>query len=131
MTRIAFVLTTFVYAVLFWAHTDDVCVVHAESLDYPAIARHSRVEGDVTVLATAGTDGRVESARATGPAMLRETAEQNVKRWIFRVSEAREIKVVYEFRLATPEVGYWPPTHTAFDFPGHVRVTTNLPQIND
>jgi protein TonB len=63
-------------------------VVHAPTLisstrpDYPATAKASRVQGDVSVLAEIDASGKVTGARAlSGPLLLRQAAVDSVRQW--------------------------------------------------
>ena len=52
---------------------------------YPAIARTARVSGTVVVQATISKSGTIENSRVvSGPAMLRQSAQDAVKTWRFR-----------------------------------------------
>jgi TonB family protein len=51
---------------------------------YPELARRMKVTGTVRVAITVNTAGKVTSAKAVdGPAVLRASAEQAVKQWLF------------------------------------------------
>jgi len=51
---------------------------------YPELARRMKVTGTVRVAITVDTAGKVTSAKAVdGPAVLRTSAEQAVKQWLF------------------------------------------------
>lgn len=73
---------------------------------YPAMARESRVEGDVVLAAVIGRDGVVNDVRAiSGPALLIQSAIQAVRQWRYKpyllngqpVEVETQIKV--QFRL--------------------------------
>ncbi len=104
------------------------CVTHVRSLDYPEVARSARVQGRVVLQLRVSRDGRAMSVAATsGHPILRRSAEENVKTWVFEGGEESELEVEYEFRLEEPKVYYRPPTTTTFELPSKVLVVTNLP----
>jgi protein TonB len=63
-------------------------VIHAPTLisstrpDYPATAKASRVQGDVSVVAEIDANGKVTGAHAlSGPLLLRQAAVDSVRQW--------------------------------------------------
>jgi TonB family protein len=107
------------------------CVLHTESLEYPRLAWQARIEGEVRVRVHVGADGKVASAVSnSGHKLLRQAAEENVRKWIFSPKCERDIEVLYQFRLEAPEVDLRPVTRVTFDLPDRVLVVANLPRIN-
>jgi TonB family protein len=52
---------------------------------YPDAAKHSRIQGEVTIRATIGVDGHVENPQAIdGPGALRGASIDAVKQWVYR-----------------------------------------------
>lgn len=61
---------------------------------YPAPAKAARVTGTVIVHLIVGEDGNVEKVvRSTGPALLRQAAEDAARRWRFRIDTVNGKKV--------------------------------------
>ncbi len=76
---------------------------------YPAAASAAKVQGEVTVHAVVGEDGRVVRARVvSGPPLLREAALDAVERWRYRpylaYGKPSEIATtaIVDFTLAHP-----------------------------
>jgi hypothetical protein len=106
------------------------CVVHVESPIYNSVARQARLEGEIEVQLRVAPNGRVVSATATsGHSLLKQSAEANVREWIFNSGVERTLTVVYEFRLVEPERYHEPPTHVTFDLPYRVRVVSHFKPI--
>lgn len=60
-------------------------VIFSPAPEYPAAAAAARVQGEVTVRAVVGPDGKVIYTRAvSGPTLLREAAQEAVQRWRYR-----------------------------------------------
>ncbi len=73
---------------------------------YPAAARESNIQGNVTVSANIDANGKVVGARAlNGPVLLRQAAEESVKQWKYSPSvidgkpAASQVTVSVDFRL--------------------------------
>jgi protein TonB len=74
--------------------------------EYPAAARQTRVQGDVTVLVDVDATGKVTAVRAlSGPALLREAAVESVRQWKYAPGltdgkpAASQVTVNVAFRL--------------------------------
>jgi TonB family protein len=53
--------------------------------DYPLLARQMRVQGEVPLMASIGTDGQVQRLQVLGgPAILADAAQEAVKQWRFK-----------------------------------------------
>jgi TonB family protein len=105
---------------------------HVEFAEYPAVARHALIEGEVQVTVNIAADGRVTSAHgASGHPLLQRAAEENVLKWIFAPSptsqEVTEV-ISYSFKLDKQRTAH-ACTRTSFDLPAHVTVISNLPPI--
>jgi hypothetical protein len=96
------VILGFVCSVILAAHAQEGLAIQKLTCpEYPELARHARVEGDVHLIVVLGTDGTVKSLRAiNGPKILSDSAAKNVMTWryISQGSE-REIAVIYRYRL--------------------------------
>jgi protein TonB len=75
--------------------------------EYPEVARHARIEGDVILEAIIGTDGRVESVKVLRSSpLLEKSAIKAVSQWIYRPARqnGRAVKVYFtvfiSFRLS-------------------------------
>ena len=124
-------LWTLVLALLVvcFSQTPDMrCVIHAESLQYPELARSARIQGDVRVRLKLDRRGKVVSATpVSGHPLLGREAGENVKQWVFSAGEEGELEVVYQFRLEEPRLYYRPPTKVTFDFPDQISILSSLP----
>ena len=72
---------------------------------YPPLARHAKVEGDVTALVRISEDGSVSSvSEVTGPTFLRGVAD-TLKEWHFdaRSTTSREVRITLRFILSGRE----------------------------
>lgn len=108
------------------------CVVHLEAPSYNNVARFARLQGDVAVQVTVGSDGRITSAKATGDSsLLRDEAEKNARTWIFESGESRALEIHYIFHLEEPEVQNNPPARVTFDLPEHVTVVSNFAPVEE
>jgi periplasmic protein TonB len=53
--------------------------------EYPLLARQMKVQGEVPLMASIGTDGHVENVQVLGgPAILAGAAQEAVKQWRFK-----------------------------------------------
>jgi hypothetical protein len=106
-------------------------VVHLEAPSYNNVARFARLQGDVTVAVTVGSDGSVSSATATGTSspLLRAEAERNIRTWIFQTGENQVLEVHYIYSLGLPTVENNPPAKVTFDLPERVTVVSNFAPI--
>src|SRR5713226_2262003 len=101
-------------------------VIHAESLEYPILARLARIEGDVIVVIHIEPHGRVASvASKTGHPLLQRQAQENIKKWLFSSGAERTLEITYAFKLETPPF-LCPQTRVEFDLPARVYVVSNL-----
>lgn len=123
-----FRIITIVLLFLISSGNESRCVVHLESVDYPVIAVSARVQGCVHVNVEVAPDGTITSASAdSGPPMLREAAEENIKKWVFSRGPKGKIEIVYEFKLKRPEMDIRRVKNT-FELPGRVIVISNFLQ---
>ena len=81
-------------------------LISSTRLAYPAAAKASNIQGNVTVSATIDTNGKVVSAKAlSGPFLLRQAAEESVKQWKYSPGlidgkpASSQVTVNVEFRL--------------------------------
>lgn len=116
-------------------------------LKYPPIARAVHVQGDVVVSFRQTSEGRtVDVTPVSGPAMLQETAVENVEAWHFEPKAEfakHAYTVIFHFQLNPPDDGdddSSPVTKAMLDGTGQVQVisisTTGLdrsecPAAND
>jgi len=104
---------------------------HVESLAYPIVARNGNIQGTVEVQVTIDGDGNVANASAiSGHPLLRKAALENIRRWKFEPATPDDgiLKIMYVFRLDSPETYYEPQTLNLFDFPSRVEIVSRLPQ---
>ncbi len=53
--------------------------------EYPKIAKQNGAKGEVKLVATIGTDGKVKSVRAlSGHPMLQNAAKDAVRQWVYK-----------------------------------------------
>lgn len=101
---------------------------HLESPQYPNLARHSLIQGVVTVRAHLDSTGAVISTEVLGGnPLLAEEAKQNLSHWTFAPGQETTAEIVYEFRLEKPDVTYVPCVRVSFDLPSKVLVISNAP----
>jgi TonB family protein len=104
------------------------CVSHAESLEYPQIARLARIEGEVVLDIKVAQDGKVLTAKAvSGHQMLKRAAEENIRKWVFDSKTTTDLRFTYVFKLELPEVNYLPPPKMILDLPEKVTVISRVP----
>jgi TonB family protein len=110
---------------------DAQTLVHAEFPKYPPLARSARIEGQVRVKLTIGTDGKVVSANAiSGPKMLHKSVEESASKWIYAASSAEgATEIKFNFQLGGEPVASACAT-ISFDPPARVQVRSNPPQVN-
>jgi TonB family protein len=99
--------------------------------EYPPVARQARIQGDVRLSVTVGTDGRVVSVESsTGPHILAAHAKANVVRWSYTlIGQPMKLNVVYTFRLEKPETERAPAPTIELESPTHIIITSNLPRM--
>jgi TonB family protein len=99
--------------------------IHLESLDYPKIARATRISGEVVLRLKVSAAGTVESVeRVSGPRILAEEAERNAEKWVFTSGKAGLVHVTYEFQLRNPPTEKEVIPTVIFDLPDHVLVVS-------
>lgn len=99
--------------------------------EYPAVARQARIQGEVRLGLTVGSDGKVASVdSSSGPEILVASAKANVLRWSYTsVGHSLKLNVVYTYRLVNPETERAPAPKVELESPVHVIVTSNLPRV--
>jgi TonB family protein len=77
-------------------------LISFEDLEYPGIARETRIQGIVVVRAELDERGTVikASALSSGAKLLIEASVSNVKKWKFKPDSGKYALVVYQFELA-------------------------------
>jgi TonB family protein len=102
------------------------CVMHVESLHYPALARNTRIQGEVKVSAMVDETGTVIlPAVSSGHPLFNEVVLDNIRKWKFQPTpHSFTIEVTYEFVL-NGEVESCPPEEIVFDLPHHVKIVTS------
>jgi TonB family protein len=95
----------------------------------------AQLEGTVTVVIEIGSDGRVISAKASGPSKLLERAsEENARHWTFSGpptrlgSGSRQTKITYVYKLEGKPQYYDPPPTVVLDLPERVEITSQPPE---
>jgi TonB family protein len=109
--------------------SSEACVMHVEALHYPALARQTRVAGEVKISAMVGETGNVILPSASsGHPLLSEAALTNIRKWKFQPTpHSFTIEVTYEFVLMGPdEVS--PNEQVSFDLPHHVLIVASPSQ---
>jgi TonB family protein len=104
------------------------CVMHVEALHYPALARQTRIQGEVKVSAMVDEAGKVIlPAVSSGHPLLSEVVLANIRRWKFQPTpHSFTIEVTYEFILSGPdEVN----EQVIFDLPNHVQIVASAVRI--
>ena len=110
----------------------DICVVHWKSINYNPVARQARLQGNVRLEVSVGSDGKVSEVRvlpSDAHKLLQDEAVKNMNEWTFNAGEKRSFGIVYEFRLAMPETDYDAPTFVTVDFPTKVHVESQFKVI--
>ncbi len=107
-------------------------VISAAAPVFPAIALAARQLGEVVVEVKIDSAGKVTSARADGPPLLRRASEVAARRWKFAAAEgnsdARTARLTFVFRESEkrlPESEVTP----VFVPPYKIEVTHNAPRI--
>jgi TonB family protein len=79
----------------------DINVVYFEEMEYPSVARQTRVHGVVVVRVELDEKGNVISSVAiSGAKALIPGCLSNAKKWRFQPNAAKTAIIVYEFRFA-------------------------------
>ena len=85
------------------AASQQPCVLHLQSPEYPPLARQARIEGKVEVTIRISKDGEVTVVgEPKGQPLLAGTAAMNLKTWKFSTTNAVDpvdLTVTYEYRL--------------------------------
>lgn len=67
---------------------------------YPPIARTARMQGTVVLLVTTSGD-KVESTKIlSGPTLLAQAADSNIRTWTFIGKPPQSVKVVYHYEIS-------------------------------
>lgn len=104
----------------------EICARHIESPQYPQMARLARISGSVMVRITISPEGAVSEAEGiSGPAVLRDYAVQNVRKWVFEHGKERHVNIQFKFVLQNPALDHSPPPVVTFDLPNYVVVTSS------
>ncbi len=113
--------------------SNDISVVHWNSIQYNVVARGARLQGDVKLQVSIDQDGKVSKVVVLQPSathkLLQDEAVKNVTDWTFNPGEKRVFEIVYEFKLVMPEIYCISPTFVSVDFPTRVHVETNFSKI--
>jgi len=81
-------------------YDDEIKLVSFEDLDYPRLARVTRVQGVVVIRAGLDEKGNVVSATPiSGSKALIPDCLSNAKKWKFKPNAHNSIVIVYEFRF--------------------------------
>jgi len=99
--------------------------------EYPIVAWHARIQGEVRLSVTVASDGKVISVdSSSGPDILVAYAKSNVVRWAYTgVGRSIKLNVLYTYRLEKPETERAPAPRIELESPVHVIVTSNLPRV--
>jgi TonB family protein len=108
------------------------CLCKFVAPTYSPIARQAWIRGEVTLRVGVRPDGSVSQIDAqAGNPILAESATKAVKGWRFcsasEESSARDVTVIFQFRLEGPGTDRWAPTYATFESPASVLVTTSPP----
>lgn len=118
------------------ASTPEPCVIHLSSLNYPLLARQSRIQGKVTASVLVYRDGTASVAKeGTGQPLLLEAAQENLKTWRFRPNDATvpiQLEVEYVFVLdpQNPMDDFNVASTMTLDLPRRVRVSAPVLKAN-
>jgi TonB family protein len=103
--------------------------IHVVSLIYPPVARKARIQGDAVLMAQISSDGSVSiPIRRSGPPMLLQAAEDNLKTWKFQSGESQEMEITYHFKLREVS-SESAQTECVFDMPDSVTISSNAPAV--
>lgn len=78
-------------------------VQHTEPI-YPALARQTRIQGEVSVSVTTDGESVREAVAQTGHPLLRKAAEDNAKTWKFASHTPRIFNVTFRYKLMDSSV---------------------------
>ena len=116
------------------ASTPEPCVIHLSSLNYPPLARQSRIQGKVTASVLVYRDGTASVAKeGAGQPLLLGTAQENLKTWRFKPNDSTvpiQLEVEYDFVLdpQNPMDDFNVASTVTWDLPRHVRVSAPFPR---
>jgi TonB family protein len=108
------------------AQTDEPELLSASIPFYPPLARQARIYGEVTVRFTlpANSGEPVNVEAASGHAILKPSAVENVKTWRFRNTYAVERRYETTFRYSLSTSG---PRHVSFESFNVVEIASPTP----
>jgi TonB family protein len=103
--------------------------VHVESFAYPPVARMARIAGDIVVLASIDSEGKVSvPVLPSGHPLLMRAAEENIRTWRFQNGLVTKLRVTYHFKIEG-EPTYSQSSLCKFDFPDSVTIVTAPPKL--
>ena len=106
-------------------------VQHVDSLEYPRLALLAQIQGEVKVSVVIEPDGRVSTAiSSSGHPILRQAAEENLRRWRFVSGGEEKLDVTYRFILEKP-AELDPHSSCSFDLPNTVTVHSRVPKPDE
>jgi len=117
--------------------TETWYVQRVVSLEYPAPAQWARIQGTLELVCTIGIAGEVVECKAnSGHPLLQTAAIANAKKWHFQreassQADGSPFLLRYGFVLleAAP-VRHRPNVEFSFEYPNHVRITSEIPCID-
>ncbi len=119
-----------IFAILLFTFTTansvaQLCVQRLVTPTYPRLARIAQIQGHVTVELTVETSGKIALGQATGPKLLIENTEQNLRRWILCPNETskRSLTITYTYVLEGQRQYHDGPADVVFQLPQTVTIT--------
>jgi len=105
-------------------HCDSVSVKSRATPVYPEIAVMAKLQGTVSVKVELSADGRVISARTSGPQkILNEAAEENIRQWYFASPAAGcGYSINYVYKLEGKASRHPRRTRVIFRLPSEVEL---------
>ena len=101
--------------------------IHVESFAYPPVARMARIGGDIVIVASIDSEGKVSvPVLPPGHPLLVRAAEENIRTWRFQSGPITELRVTYHFKIEG-EPTYSQSSLCKFDFPDSVTIVTTPP----
>jgi hypothetical protein len=121
MTRIfMFVLFTLTTA----SSVAQLCVQRVVTPAYPRLARIAQIQGKVTVELTVDSGGKIAVGKATGPKLLIENTEENLRHWILCPADSqRSFTITYSYLLQGQRQYHDGPSDVIFQLPQSVTIT--------
>lgn len=103
----------------------QLCVQRVVSPTYPRLARIAQIQGKVTVELTVNSIGKLELGNATGPKLLIENTQQNLRQWILCPGETpkRSFTITYTYLLQGQRQYDDGPSEVVFQLPESVTIT--------